>query len=221
MKNFSIIFSCLFLLIVSGCEMSNEEGLTSDPTMMKSTNILNTVDFDGNIKQVPIQPTSQSKKASGIQSRRAEVMVNGHMEYFANDSENTWKKSLNASGNATSGKGQVEIKSNFWGDVHGTVLCTYAEGNEVVVAMFITDSKEDLNAWYQDNTVVWFRLTDNGEGNGATPDQHYNTIWYYPGAFDTIEDAQDVIANNFTCQDLFGYGWGTPVDIKEGNFQIK
>lgn len=222
MKNFSIILSCAFLLIISGCEMSGEVDNTSDPTM-KITNILNTVDLDGNIKEFEVQPNSSTRKTTNNNARKGDgtVSINGHMDWYPNDSENTWKKSLNAiNGDATSGKGQVEVKSNFWGDVHGSVMCAYSEGNEAVVAMFITKAPDEMNVWYNEGSIVWFRLTDNGEGNNAPADQHYNTIWYYAGNFETIEEAQDFLMD-YTCEDLFGYGWGTPRDIAEGNFQIK
>lgn len=222
MKNFSKIFAFAFLIMLSGCEMSSEIDKPSDPTL-KITNILNTVDFDGNMKQVEVQPNFSNGKATNSNARKGDgtVSINGHMDWYPNDSENTWKKSLNAiNGDATSGKGQVTVKSNFWGDVHGSVMCAYAEGNEAVVAMYITQAPDEMNVWYNEGSIVWFRLTDNGEGKNAPADQHYNTIWYYPGNFETIEEAQDFLMD-YTCEDLFWYGWGIPRDIAEGNFQIK
>jgi hypothetical protein len=219
MKRFSKFLSLAFLIIISGCEMSSEVDVQSD-SLKNGAQVLNSIDLDGNTNQELIQPSSRSSKSPDANARKTEFMVSGHMEYYPNDSENTWKKSFNASGNATSARGQIEVKSNFWGDVHGTVLCTYAEGNDAVVAMYITKA-DNLNLWYNEGTIVWFRLIDNGEGSKAEADQVYSNIWYTDVSFDTIEDAQDYILNTLSCQDLFGFNWIIPRDIQERNFQIK
>jgi hypothetical protein len=221
MKNSIIIFSGILLLSMFGCEMSNDADLKSENLTQKVT-LLKSIDTDGNVTEVPFTRAARTNNL-GINARKSEgnVMVNGHMDYFPNDSDNTWKKSLNANGNATSGKGQVEVKSNFWGDIHGSVICTYAEGNDAVVAMYITNEKESLNPVYTKGKIVWFRLIDNGEGKNAPADQHYNRVWYTTEEFESIEDAQVYILEEVSCLDILENFWGTPVDIQEGNFQVK
>lgn len=220
MKKSSVILSGVFLLSLFGCEISSNSDGPSD-LMAKKVNLLNSMDTEGNLNQMPIElkPLDNTKE---ISARKYEdgVTVRGHMDWYPVDSESTWKISVNATGNATAGNGQFEMKSTFWGDFHGSVLCTYAEDNVAVYAIYITDLKTPSFV-FEEGKIVLFKLIDNGEGANSPADQHYNTAFYTPEEFETIEDAQEYLANNHNCESLFGFYWGFASDIQEGNFQVQ
>lgn len=225
MKKLSIVFFVSLIFAFTGCEISEEVDLQKDQVSVANySGYLNAIDTDGKITQVPMtSPRSQS--SLGINARKSEgtVKVSGHMEFFPNESDFSYKKSFNAIGTATDGKGQVESSFTNWGTVHGSVLCAYSMGNEAVVAMYIDRPKETLEEVYDEGRIVWFRVIDNGEGANDPKDQFYGRHYYSLDQFETIEDAQDHLINNeVSCQDFFDiYEWINPTDIKEGNIQVK
>lgn len=209
----------MLLFCFGSCDFSNDaELLKDDVASTKGPSILKSMDKSGKITESPI---IHSTIISNANAKVTPYKASGHMDWFPFDSESTWKKSLIAIGTETTGKGNVEISSTAWGDVHGTVLCIYAEETEAVVAMWITNEKEIGHEVYEMGRIVWFRLIDNGEGSNYPPDQHYNTVYYTTETFATEEDAQLHIMG-ITCKDLFlNYNWGYPGEIYEGNFQVK
>ncbi|NNF34532.1 MAG: hypothetical protein HKN68_10510 [Saprospiraceae bacterium] len=223
MKNlfFLLLHVCLFSIVITGCETSE----VNSPVETPDTSILEmvSIDTDGNVENHVIDQSEVNKfrRINTTRSRGA-TKVRGHMDWFPNDSENTWKKSINATGTATEGRGQIEIKSNFWGDVHSSVLCVFADGGEAVVAMYIENAKEVLHPVYEEGRIVYFKLADNGEGNNDPADQHYNTVRYYTQKFDTREEAEVFFEEEAaTCEFMFyNRSFGTASDIREGNFQV-
>ena len=223
------IFYCSFIaiaaLIIISCDDSSDINSPIEEAPLTEA-FINSIDIDGNITQMAVN-SSEVRKDRRIVATRSSgtTRASGHFEWNTNSPDFTWKQSFNARGDATSGRGQIEVKFNNTAnetnrDHHGTILCVYADGGEAVVAYYIDRVKGEPAGAYQEGQVVWFRVIDNGEGNNDPDDIIYGLRYYWPNSI-SFEEAQDLVTI-YSCQSLFeDYNWTVPNPIAEGNIQVQ
>lgn len=77
--------------------------------------------------------------------------------------------------------GSIEFKCRIpsSGRVHGTIDCMTIDGNQATITGFATHS--DIEG-YPPGSLFWFRVVDNGEGNGDPPDQ-FSDVYGVPEGY--------------------------------------
>ena len=152
-------FVSLILLLFVSLTACNEE---TGPTEQSSSK-----QIAGDFK-VDVLNKSNGPSANG-QAILPKEVLNG---YFQNFSFHARK---DKDGSIT---GSIEFKCRqpWSGRVHGRIDCMTIEGNQATMSGFATHS--DIEG-YPPGSHFWFRVIDNGEGNGDPPDQ-FSDVWGVP-----------------------------------------